>query len=160
MSILQKRSKDRLEPSDEAPPIPTTPPLSSLRAKPDSITRLTDNSPGGRRKSRSRSSSSEPSTSRRTSKHSLPVTPPINSLQVTHKANKRELDEEIDHTHTPKRSRSSTSENRKTRETYVRTTVQYNGLCLDLPDSMDEEEQTDKPSIKGVIPLELEVSLI
>lgn len=138
LNILQKRSRDKDEQVEESI-TPETPNTSSRpqRAKPDSITRLTrsdsvTSSTG--RSSRSRSSSVEPITGRRQSR--LLIGTSTNSLEVSHKAVKRGLDES-DHTPISKRSRSSIA-GRKQEDVYVRTNIEYDGLNLHLPSEINQ----------------------
>ena len=133
LNILQKRSRDKDEQVEESI-TSETPNTSSRpqRAKLDSITRLTrsdsvTSSTG--RSSRSRSSSVEPITGRRPSR--LLTGNPTNSLEVSHRAVKRGLDES-DHTPLSKRSRSSVA-GKKQEDAYVRTNTEYDGLNLHLP---------------------------
>lgn len=160
MSILQKRSRDKAEPSSGDSPLPDTPTSSRMqRVRPNSVTRLarlesSSGSPGSSRRSRSRSSSIEPITIRRSSKHSA-TTPTANSLAVTsHKAHgKRDHeDEDEDLQHRSKKSRLSGEKP----NSYMRTTIMYEGLDLELtPSGGSEGGHEDAlsslaPEIKGM----------
>ena len=156
MSILQKRSKqkDDQEPADSSTQ-PTTPTTvnSTLQPKPEPITRLARSENTASRNSRSRSSSAE-AIGRRNSRSS--GTP--NSLEVTHKAVKRGLDNSLNSS-TSKRTRSLPS----VQEENLTTSECYDGLGLTLlpnmvhiePSSSSEvlsnsHKQNNEQSVKGM----------
>ena len=119
LSILRKSSKNKDEQESDTQ-------SRSQRGKPDSITRLTrsDSTNSINQKSRSRSSSVEPVLNRRHSNSKTSGT--SNTLEISHKAPKRTLDD-TNHTSMSKKARSSST---PTNEHYILTRVPYNGLGL------------------------------